>query len=195
MSSSSLCFQHLGDDERRSPYAARCVVQFSRVRLGSFDQLFQRPDTHLGMRQENVEGRCKASDGNEVFLQVVAEIFVKRLAEGVVGVGLENRVSVRSHLCYGGGGYRSSRSRPVQHHDRLPEDFGESLRHDAPDDVWRTARRAWHDIVDRPVGICLCVAVSRQHQSTKGSQTRCDGTTPVNGHEVIHMSTIRAQMP
>ena len=31
------------------------------------------------------------------------------------------------------------------------------------------------------------MAVSRQRQSSKSCQTRCDGTTSVNGHEVIHV--------
>ena len=159
------------------------------------------------MRQHDVERRCKAPDRTEVFLQIVAEIFVKRLAERVVGVGLKDRVAVRNGLRCGCCGDRSARPGAVHHDDRLPQVFGQRLRHDAPDDVRRTARRTRHDVVDRPVGIRLGMAVARQHQSRKGCQTRRDGTTPVgrrivisrhdcarlNGHEIFHLSNRSAR--
>jgi hypothetical protein len=60
------------------------------------------------MRQDDVERRRKAPDRTEVFLQFVAEIFVKRLAERVVGVGLKDRVAVRDGFRGGCSGDRSS---------------------------------------------------------------------------------------
>ena len=178
-----LCFQHLGDDEGRSPHAARRIVELAGLSLGLVDQLFQGFYADLGMRHHHVEARRKATGQNEILLDVVSEVLVERLAERKIGVGLKDRVAVGSSPCGGGRGDRPSGPRAVHHDDRLAENPGERFGDDAPDDIRRTARPARHDVADGPLGPCvglyLGVGVPRQHTGSKHGETCCNDTKRV----------------
>ena len=138
------------------------------------------------MRHHDVEGRGEASDRAEVLLQAVAEILVEGLAEGVVGVGLKDRIAVGDGLSGRRRGDSSAGAWPVQHHHRLPQDPGQRLRHDAPDNVRRAAGRARHDVADGAVRIGLGVGGAGEKQGRACGQAGREGAAAV-GCRGIHL--------
>jgi len=86
----------------------------------------------------------------------------------------KQRIAVGLRLRHTGAADRTAGAADILDHHGLPENFCHLVRHDARDDVTRTARGKRHDHGDRARRINLCLRDRRDGEKNR----RCDTEQP-----------------
>jgi hypothetical protein len=140
-------------DVRGGADAGHASAQLARIGLGVIGQLLERLRLDLGVDDENMRQPGDDHDRGELGLRIVGHVAEHEFVQSERGRARhQDGISVGQRL---GGGHRADiagGAGTVVDHELLTELVGEVLRHAAPQQVHRAARRERDDQRDRARG-------------------------------------------
>jgi len=119
------------------------------ARFGERDQLGGVLGRDRRMHQAEQRRPHDIGDRREVGDEIVIELLIKRIVDGVDGVRHEQRMAVRGRPRRHLGADVVAAAGPVLDHEGLPEPLGQPLRNEARDEVGAAAGRGRDQDADR----------------------------------------------